>query len=272
MIRKRSVTAYVVLALFLVWSVFPIYWLISTSFKAPNQVSQLPPVWVPSLDVSAYTTALANPAIQTSLWHSAVVAVGATAIALACGVLAGYALGQLATQSTDRYEFWVLTSRMAPPVAVALPLYLMFQATGLQDTLVGLILAHVLLVIGITTWILVETLRGLPRELLESALMDGCTYASAFRRIMLPLTLPGIAGAGSIAFLLSWNEFFLSLILSDTNATTAPLALYQFVGFQTLDLGQLAAASCALLVPTALVVLFFQRHLVAGLTMGAVKG
>lgn len=122
------------------------------------------------------------------------------------------------------------------------------------------------------TWILIETLRGVPHDLVESALLDGCSYASAFRRVMLPLAMPGIAGAASIAFLLSWNEFFFSLILSDANATTSPLALYQFVGFQTLDLGQLAAASCAVLVPTALVVGFFQKQLVSGLTMGAVKG
>ncbi|MFV0406596.1 MAG: carbohydrate ABC transporter permease [Propioniciclava sp.] len=270
--HKHRLGPWVVLGLFSVWTLFPIYWLFTTSLKAPNQVSAIPPVWIPALDISAYTTALSDPAIQSSLLNSALVAIGATAVSIGCGVLAAYALGNLTTKRAKNYEFWVLTSRMAPPVAVALPLFLIFQRTGLQDTILGLILAHVVLVVGMVTWILVETMRGLPDELLEAALLDGCTYASAFRRVMLPLASPGIVGAGSIAFLLSWNEFFLSLILSDTSARTGPLALYQFVGFQSLDLGQLAATSCAVLIPTALVVLFFQRQLVSGLTMGAVKG
>jgi multiple sugar transport system permease protein len=269
---KRSWSARIVLGIFLIWSLFPIYWLLTTSFKAPKEVSSIPPKWLPHLDVSAYTTALASPDLQASLLNSFVIAVGSTVIAIACGVLAGYAIGQLATGDTARFEFWVLTSRMAPPVAVALPFFLMFRKGGLQDTLVGVTLAHVVLVVGVVTWIMVETFRGLPPTLLESALLDGCSYAGAFRRIMLPLSMPGIVGAGSIAFLLSWNEFFLSLILTDVNARTSPLALYQFVGFQSLDLGQLAAASCAVLVPTALVVGFFQKQLVTGLTMGAVKG
>lgn len=271
MTRRRPYGAWLVLLLFSAWTLFPIYWLTATSFKAPNQVSALPPVWLPSLDFSAYTTALADPAIQQSLLNSFVVAIGATGISLVCGTLAGYALGNLRQSRAKEYEFWVLTSRMAPPVAVALPLFLIFTRTGLQDTVVGLILAHVVLVVGMVTFILVETMRGLPGELLEAALLDGCSYRSAFRRVILPLASPGIVGAGSIAFLLSWNEFFLSLILSDAQARTAPLALYQFVGFQSLDLGQLSAASCAVLVPTSLVILFFQRQLVAGLTMGAVK-
>ncbi|GIJ30310.1 binding-protein-dependent transport systems inner membrane component [Micromonospora qiuiae] len=268
---KRSWVARIVLFVFLVWSLFPIYWLLTTSFKAPTEVSKIPPRWLPQLDLSAYTTALASPDLQASLLNSFVVALGATTIAVACGVLAGYALGQLATTDTARYEFWVLTSRMAPPIAVALPFFLMFRVAGLQDTLVGVTLAHVVLVVGVVSWILIETFRGLPPALLESALLDGCSYASAFRRVLLPLSMPGIVGAGSIAFLLSWNEFFLSLILTDVDARTSPLALYQYVGFQSLDLGQLAAASCAVLVPTALVVGFFQRQLVTGLTMGAVK-
>lgn len=272
MTRRRPIGSWIVIALFAVWTLFPIYWLVSTSFKAPTEVSAIPPVWIPQLDISAYTTALSDPAIQASLLNSLLVAVGATALSLLCGVLAGYALGNLTHKRAENYEFWVLTSRMAPPVAVALPLYLIFARTGLQDTIPGLILAHVVLVVGMVTWILVETMRGLPAELLEAALLDGCSYASAFRRIILPLASPGVVGAGSIAFLLSWNEFFFSLILSDSRARTAPLALYQFVGFQSLDLGQLAATSSAVLIPTALVVLFFQRQLVAGLTMGAVKG
>lgn len=260
------------LTVFALWSLLPLYWLVKTSLTAPAETTALPPKWLPVLDVSAYTTALSDPGLRGGLVHSLITAVGATAIAVGCGVCAAYALSHLAVRRADQYMFWVLSSRMAPPIAVALPLFLMYRTLHLQDTVIGLILAHVVLVVGIVTWILVEAFRAIPRELLEAAMIDGCGYGGAFRSVLLPLAMPGLVGAASIAFLLSWNDFFLSLILTDTQAVTAPLPIYQAIGFQSLDLGQLAATSTIVLIPTALVVGFFQKQLVSGLTMGAVKG
>lgn len=270
--RRTRFGTWFTLTVFGLWSLVPIYWLINTSLQSPTETTSLPPTWIPSFDISAYSTALANPALRSGLVNSLLTAIGATIISVGCGVGAGYALSHLAVGRTDRYEFWVLSSRMAPPIAVALPFFLMYRTFGLQDTTFGLILAHVVVVAGIVTWILVESFRAISKELLEAALVDGCGYGSAFRRVLLPLAAPGIVGAASISFLLSWNDFFLSLILTDTKATTAPLAVYQSVGFQNIDLGQLAATSTIVLIPTALVVGFFQRQLVSGLTMGAVKG
>jgi multiple sugar transport system permease protein len=268
---RRQPGTWATITVFLLWSLLPLYWLINTSLKAPTDTTSVPPRWLPSLDISAYTTALSDPGLRGGLLHSLYTAFGATIISVGCGLCAGFALTHLATRRTDRYEFWVLTSRMAPPIAVALPFFLMYRALHLQDTTIGLILAHVVLVAGIVTWILVETCRALSPQLLEAALVDGAGYGKAFTAILLPLAMPGVVGAASIAFLLSWNDFFLSLILTDTKAVTAPLSVYQAVGFQNIDLGQLSATSTIVLIPTALVVGFFQKQLVAGLTMGAVK-
>lgn len=270
--KKRKYGTWTTLTLFGLWSLLPIYWLLNMSLQSATETTSLPPTWFPSLDFSAYSTALQQPGLRLGLFNSLLTAVGSTVISVACGTCAGYALSHLAVGRTDRYEFWVLSSRMAPPIAVALPFFLLYRQFGLQDTTIGLILAHVVVSAGIVTWILIESFRSIPRELLEAALVDGCGYGGAFRRILLPLAIPGIVGAASIAFLLSWNDFFLSLILTDTKAITAPLAVYQAVGFQSIDLGQLAATSTLVLIPTALVVGFFQRQLVSGLTMGAVKG
>lgn len=262
----------IVLTVLLVWTLIPIYWLVSTSFKSPLGTTATPPQWLPDLDISAYTAALTNPTLGAGLLHSGIVALGATFISVLVGALAAFGLTQLAETRMKNVEFWILSSRMAPPVAVAIPLFIVFNVTHLYDTVVGLILAHVLLVVGIVCWILMEAFRGISGEVLEAALIDGASYAQAFRSILLPLTAPGIVAAASVSFLLSWNDFFFALVLTSTDAATAPLAIYQAIGYQSIDLGQLAATSTVVLVPTALVVGLFQRQLVSGLSMGAVKG
>lgn len=265
-IRGVGITA------FLLWTLVPIYWLVATSLKTPLETTQLPPAWVPSLDISAYTTALADPELSRGLLNSGVVAVGATVVAVLFGALAAYGVTQLAARRMRNFEFWVMSSRMAPPVAVAIPFFLMFNTVGLRDTLVGLILAHIVLVVGIVCWILMESFRGLSSELMEAALVDGCGYGRAFWAIMFPLATPGIVAAASISFLLSWNDFFFALVLAGNKASTAPLAIYRAIGYNDIDLGQLAATSTIVLIPTAIVIGLFQRQLVSGLTMGAVKG
>jgi multiple sugar transport system permease protein len=165
----------------------------------------------------------------------------------------------------------VLSTRLAPPVAVALPVYLVYQKTRLPDTIWGVALMHVVMVIDMVTWILIETFNGLPAALTEDALVDGCGQWTAFRRIMVRLAAPGPVGAGVLSFLLSWNEFFFALILTSGH-TTAPVGLFNFVGFQSVNLGALAAAATILLIPAFVVVLGFQKFLFRGLTMGAVKG
>jgi len=262
---------FIAIIAFLLWTILPIYWLVSMSLKTPLETTQNPPAWIPSFDISAYLTALADPGLSGGLLNSAIVAFGATAAAVACGAVAAYGITQLALRRMRNFEFWVLSSRMAPPVAVAIPFFLMFNTIGLRDTLLGLILAHIVLVIGIVCWILMEAFRGLPTELMEAALADGCGYGRAFSAILLPLAAPGIVAAASIAFLWSWNDFFFALVLTGTKAATAPLAIYQAIGYNNIDLGQLAATSTVALIPTAIVIALFQRQLVSGLTMGAVK-
>lgn len=272
MSRKRHYGRNTTIAVFLLWTLIPIYWLVSTSLKSPLQTTANPPVWVPGFDLSAYTTALQNPGLAMGILNSALVAVGATAVSVILGALAAYAVTQLAERRMKNFEFWVLSSRMAPPVAVAIPFFVLFNTTHLYDTVIGLMLAHILLVVGIVCWILIEGFRGISGEILEAAVVDGASYGRAFWSILLPLVLPGIVAAASVAFLLSWNDFFFALVLTNTNAATAPLAIYQAIGYQSVDLGQLAATSTLVLIPTALVVGLFQRQLVAGLSMGAVKG
>lgn len=270
--RGARVGKAIVLVVLLLWTLLPIYWLISTSLKSPLATTASPPQWLPDLNFSAYTAALSNPVLGAGLMHSAFVALGATAISVLVGALAAFGLTQLSGTRMKNFEFWVLSSRMAPPVAVAIPMFVLFNTVGLYDTIVGLILAHILLVVGIVCWILMEAFRSISGEMPEAALLDGASYGRVFWSVLLALTAPGIVAAESVSFLLSWNDFFFALVLTSTDASTAPLAIYQAIGYQSIDLGQLAATSIVVLIPTALVVGLFQRQLVSGLSLGAVKG
>jgi multiple sugar transport system permease protein len=269
--RSTITVRAVVLTVFTVWSLFPIYWIVQMGFKKAIDTSALPPKWLFTPTLAAYREAFTQAPMRALLLNSLQVAVLATALSLTVGVLAAYGLVRLRTGRAANYEFWVLSTRMAPPVAVALPFYLVYQKIHLLDTIWGVALMHVVMVIGMVTWILIETFNGLPAALTEAALIDGCGQWAAFRRIMLRLAAPGLVGAGVLSFLLSWNEFFFALILTSSR-TTAPVGLFNFVGFQSVNLGALAAAATILLVPAFVVVLGFQKFLVRGLTMGAVKG
>ncbi|MBO2463612.1 carbohydrate ABC transporter permease [Actinomadura violacea] len=269
--RRATIGRTVALTVFTVWSLFPIYWIVQMGFKKSIDTTAIPPKWLFAPTLDAYRDAFTKAPMRALLLNSLQVAVLATAVSLAVGLLAAYGLVRLRTGRAANYEFWVLSTRMAPPVAVALPFYLLFQKSQLLDTVWALALMHVVMVIGMVTWIMIETFHGLPQSLTEAALVDGCGQWTAFRRIMLPLAVPGLVGAGVLAFLLSWNEFFFALILTSGH-TTAPVGLFNFVGFQSVDLGALAAAATILLIPAFVIVLGFQKFLVRGLTMGAVKG
>jgi len=262
------------LAVYAVWVVFPLYWLVKVSFNTGFVPSSLPPVWFGAFSLSAYRAVFASPALHAALLHSCIVAVGTTCIAVGSGSLAGYGLTHLRRSSrvSGNYEFWVLSSRMAPPIAVAIPMFFFYTHVHLEDTLEGLIITEVTTVVGIVTWIMIEAFRSIPIDLTEAAEVDGCSSWRAFSRVALPLARPGLVGAATIAFLLTWNEFLLALVLTNTQAQTAPLLLYTYIGFETFNLSQLAAASCLVLVPTVLVVSIFQRQLITGLTFGAVRG
>jgi multiple sugar transport system permease protein len=269
---KMSIFDRVFLSLFVVWSLFPIYWLVGNSMKSEEFVERLPPRWIPDFNFSSYTAVLQDELIQRTLLNSLIVAVLATLVAVALGSLAGFALGQLSSTVSKEFEFWVLSSRMAPAVSVALPFFIIFQAIGINDTLLGLVLAHSLILVGLVTWILVETYRQIPKEIMEAAEIDGCSYWTVFSRVTLPLSRGGVIGAASLSLLLSWNEFFLSLVLSSSDALTVQVALFRSIGYQSFDLGKLAATSIIVVLPTVLIVSLFQKQLISGLTFGAVKG
>lgn len=260
------------LAIFALWCLFPIYWLVATSLKSPTEVmSRKPSVFFFNLHFSNYAEVLGAAEIWGYFLNSTIVALGSTAITLVAGIPTAYVLARYKFKGSSDFAFWILTTRMSPPVAVLIPFFVMYTWLGINDTHFGVIIAHVALNISIVVWLLRSFFDDLPYALEEAAFMDGATYFQAFRHIALPLAMPGIAAVGILSFLFSWNEFLFALVLADDNVRTVPVGIYGFVGFQSIAWGKLSASATIMIVPVVVFLMVFQRSLVRGLTLGAVK-
>lgn len=262
----------IALLIFAVWCLFPVVWMISTALKREVDALAFPPtfLFVPTFD--NFSTVIDDPKIVRYFRNSAVVGIGATVLGLTAGVPAAYALARLKFRGRRDYDFWVLSTRMTPPVAMLVPFFILYRNLSLQDSLRGLILAHVSLNLGIIIWIMKGFFQDLPPEIEEAGMVDGASRWQALRSLILPLTLPGIAATAVLSFLFSWNEFLFATILTSSQTRTAPVGLYTFVGYQNIQWGLLSAAATVMLLPVFVILVSFQRQLIRGLTFGAVRG
>lgn len=259
-----------ILWVFAIWCLFPIYWLASMSLKRQvDAMARTPrflfqPIW------DNYLAVISAGDIWSYFGSSLIVALATTAVALALGIPTAYVLARYRFRGNADYGFWILSTRMTPPVAMLIPFFVLYVRTGLMDTYPGLVIAHVAINLSIVVWLMKGFFEDLPSELEEAAFMDGATYYQAFRQICLPVALPGIAAVAILSFLFSWNEFLFSLVLTN-EIRTVPVGLYSFVGYQQVRWGELSASAVLMLVPVLAFVFIFQKQLVRGLTMGATK-
>jgi multiple sugar transport system permease protein len=250
----------------------PLYWVAVTSIKPADDYLAIPPVWFPAHPTGVhYTAALFAYRGLTGLVNSLVVATAATALSALLGTPLGYSLARF-NLGGGQLAMWVLSQRFLPPVAIALPLFLLYRSYGLYDTQVGLILAYTVMTLPLTAWMMLAYFRQLPRELEEAARVDGCGWWQVFLRIALPLAMPGVASAAVFAFIAVWTEFFFALVLTSRHAFTLPTVFRSFIGFQGAQYGESSALAITSLVPSIVLGMLVQRHLVRGLTLGAVRG
>jgi multiple sugar transport system permease protein len=262
-----SILLVVVLAL--VW-LFPILWTLVTSLKPDAAIATRTPsfVFTPTLD--HYATLGQTGSFAQYMLNSAVVAIAATAIALATGTPAAYSIVRFGTGGS-RMKLLILSSRMVPPIAIALPMFVVLQTIGMNGSLTGLILAHSATLAPFCTWLMIGFIQGVPGEIEEASLIDGCSRLGALVRIALPLMRPGIAVTGILALVASWNNLFYALVLTNGDSKTLPVAVSSFVTGYTIKWGELTAASMVVLLPPVILALLIQKHLVRGLTLGAVR-
>jgi multiple sugar transport system permease protein len=267
----RKAITFSIVAFFTVLFWIPLLWIILSSFKRPLDVTTYPPtlVFLPSLTNyrALFGTDGAGAALATSLTTSISSMVGS----LILGTLAGYGLSKIKGRWGQQIGFYFLSTRFAPPIALALPLYLLLAGFHLIGTLQALILVYVLFNLPLVVWLMRQFFRDLPNELEEAALVDGCSEATAFWHIALPLVAPGLVATGILAFLFAWNEFFYALILGGGNITTLPVLSSTFATDRLIQWGELSAICVVAGVPVAVFAILFQRYLLRGLTFGAVK-
>ena len=272
--RRRGALLWLAVIAIMIFCLFPFYWLINTSLKTGSDLSAanlVPPN--PSLD--NYDSIFSDANFTTALRNSIVVATLTTFFALLFGSFAAYALARL----RFRFKFLILAIVLSittfPPIAIAAPIFKLWTDTGLYDTLFGLVPPYLTFSLPLTIYILASFFKEIPRELEEAALIDGATHFQAFYKVVLPLAAPGFVTAGLLAFIESWNQFLFAITLtSSPDARPVPAALAFFTGSQQFEvpLGTITAATVVITVPLVIVVLIFQRRIVAGLTAGAVKG
>lgn len=261
---------------FVVFMLFPFYWMLVTSLKANQQLYNLgsDPFIVTQFTLSHYQYLLGQTEFLRWLVNSVVVSGATTAGSLVLSVLAGYSLARLRYRGAGAISWGVFITYLIPPTLLFLPLTAVMAQLHLLNSLWSLILSYPTFLIPFSTWLLMGYFKGLPVELEESALVDGCTRIQAMLRIAIPLALPGILSAGIFAFTLSWNEYIYALsFISDGSLKTIPYGVpSELIRGDAFFWGELMAAALLGSVPVAVLYSFFVDHFVSGLTAGAVKG
>jgi multiple sugar transport system permease protein len=258
------------LAIFL-FAVFPFYWMVATSLKTQAEALASPPIWVFTPHLDNYVQVLFNRDVLSSLANSLIVAASTTALAVGLGTPAAYALARFEFKGKEDLWFWFITNRMLSPIVVALPIFLMARTLGLIDTRLVLILVYLTFNLPIVVWICTDQFRGVPKDLDEAARLSGASRFTIFWRIALPLAMPGVAVSAIFSFIFSWNELLYALVLTRNVARTAPVTATSFMSGYDLPWGEIMATGTLIVFPVIIFALMVSKHLVQGLTMGAVK-
>ena len=265
---------YLVGLLACLWMLFPIYWTLTTAFKTRESILDATPDLVPTLITFDHFQAIFSESvgIQQNVFNSTLVAISSVGIGILVGVPAAYALSRMNVPRKTDVGFWILSTRMAPPLAILIPLVGFYFTVGIGQGLVGLTVTHLLITLPLIIWIVKGFIDELPDSLEESAMVDGCNRIQALRTVVFPLVAPGVAAAAFIAFIFSWNNYVLALYLTTGASSTLPIAVSNSVGTYSIQWGQLGAAVIVTILPPVVLSLLIRNYLVAGMTMGAVKG
>jgi len=270
--KKRIVAVLegVVLLVFTAVCLFPVLWIVLSSFKSHIDAIIIPPVWLFRPLLSNYLQIISGKFARYFM-SSLIVATTSTFIVLLVGIPAGYAFAKFPIKRKKDLLFWILTTRMAPPIVILLPYYLAFIKFHLLDTHVAIILMHLTINLSLAVWIMKGFFQEIPSGLEDAALVDGCGYLGAFIRVMLPLCRPGIVATGILCFIFSWNELLFAITIGAQNVKTLPPSVYDFVTYREVLWPQLCAAATVIVIPVMVFVFIVQKHLIRGMTMGAFK-
>lgn len=272
--KKRNikyVVIYTLLILFLVITLLPYIWLVITSFKTRVDAFAIPPKLFFKVTFQNYYEAFISKGMIKNLWNSLVVMLATVGIGLGLGLPSAFAFSRFRTKSDKVLLNYLLGTRFTPIVVLALPLYLMMSKIGLLDSYVGIIVAHVAFNLPFVVWMMKGFFDAVPKEIDEAARVEGYSWLKVFLFIDIPLAKSGLAATAVFCAINSWNEFLMALILTGRSTVTMPVAIPGLLTPQGTIWGQIAAVGTVITVPVLIFAIKVQKHMIAGMTMGAVK-
>ena len=265
----------IIVVVSLVMILFPLYWLLTSSLKIKGEYLSNPPVVVPSvLTGESYRSVFGKDHMLEIFLNTFIVAAASTAISVVFGSMAAYAVarGSIGKQAKKIFGLWFMVQKMYPAIATAIPVYLVMRTLHLIDTRTALVIMNTSFNLPLVIWLMMGFFEQLPKELEESAMLDGCGFTRRFFLIIFPLTKPGMIASAILAFVGAWNEFLFACILSINKSKTLPVLIAGFITDRGLEWGPMASTAVITLVPVLILVWALQKHFVQGLAMGAVKG
>ena len=266
---RRKVVLYGGAILLLIVVMFPFLWLLQMSFRSNDDILGLSVLFTPTLE---HYRALRVGQFPRSFANSAMASVASTLLSLLIGVPAAYSLSRVEFRARRQIALWVLTTRMAPPIAFTIPFFLAYRHLDLVDTVPGLVIIYLTFNLALVIWMMRTFFDSVPRALEEAAWIDGSSVWGAFLRVTLPLAAPGLGATAVLCFIFSWNDFFYALILTRTAAMTAPVAIVNFMQYEGWEWGKIAAGGTLVMLPVVVFSLIVRNYLVRGLTAGGLKG
>jgi multiple sugar transport system permease protein len=271
--RSTRTLLWILLAVAMVLYGFPFLYLLFTSFKTPIDTIAVPPTILPrEWTLENYTNALGRSGVVASFINSIQTAIISTVLSLVLAVPAAYGITRYKTLSGRIFIMAALVTRMVPPVAIGIPLASMMASVGLSDTPIALSIAHTTISLPLSIWLMSSFFEAVPKDLEEAATVDGCSRLGALWRVVIPVVSGGIAVTAIFAFLASWNEFLFALLMTAIRSQTTPVVIANFQTQFGLDWGSMTALAAVYSIPVILLTLLLQRKIVAGMTLGAVKG
>ena len=264
---------YALIAIFLFITLFPLLWVLSTSFKPNEEAINFPPMFLPEkITFSNYVFVLTDPSLVRSLINSFVVSAGSTALSVIVSALGGYAFARFEFKAKNLIMSIILGLFMIPVVINIIPLYTMLSNIGMLNSPISLILTFQILIIPLNILLFKNYFETIPKELEEAALIDGCSRLGVLKRITIPLSIPGFAIAAVLSFRFSWNEFILPIVLANRpDSAVFQVALYQFISIYRIQWGYLTAGITLAIIPVLVLMLSFQKQMIKGLTIGAIR-
>ena len=260
----------IVMTVYLLFVLIPIYWLVNMSLKTNTEIISTFSMWPNDLTFQNYATILTDPAWYMGYVNSIIYVTMNVVISLTVALPAAYAFSRYTFMGDKHLFFWLLTNRMAPPAVFALPFFQLYSSVGLFDTHIAVALAHCLFNVPLAVWILEGFMRGVPKEIDETAYIDGYSFGTFFVKIFMPLIASGIGVAAFFCFMFSWVELLLSRTLTSVNAKSIASTMTRTVSASGMDWGVLAAAGVLTIIPGALVIWFVRHYIAKGFALGRV--